>query len=303
MAFAVDEASRDSGKQSTQAKVAPEAPSGPANPHGETAAASSVSSKTPPLPERAWAILHEGVSDKSAEKRIKAIRALALLKNNAEAEKAAKEALKDEKGNIRAAAASALGSMHAVRAIPDLEVALDDEEPEVVLAAANSLMLLKNTSSAYDVYYGVLTGDRRTNKGLVKENLKIFQDKKKLVQMGVEQGIGFIPFAGFGYDAFKTVVKTDGSPVRAAAAKRLAHDPSAETARALTRATHDKNWMVRAAALEAIAERGDKSLMDKIFLSLDDDKDEVRFTAAACIAHLGDLRAKRRAVKAAIPTN
>jgi HEAT repeat protein len=255
------------------------------------------------LRERAWAVLREGLADKSAEKRAKAAHALGLLKGSKEAESLAEQALKDEKGSVRAAAAAALGSMNAVHAKADLAAALDDAEPEVALAAANSLLLLKDASSAYDVYYGVLTGDRRTDKGLVKENLKMFHDPKKLVQLGVEQGIGFIPFAGFGYDAYKTVAKADSSPVRAAAAKKLAHDPSAETARALTLATHDKNWIVRAAALEAIAERGDKSLADKIFLSLDDDKDDVRFTAAACIAHLSDLPSKRRTVKASVPSN
>ena len=260
----------------------------------DTGQAAPPPAKLPPLRDRAWTVLREGLADKSAEKRAKAVHALGLLTNSPEAEKAAKAALKDDKGSVRAAAASALGSMHAVHAVPDLEVAVDDEEPEVVLAAANSLLQLKNTNSAYNVYYSVLTGDRRTDKGFVKENLKILQDRKKLLQMGVEQGIGFIPYAGFGYDAYKTVAKNDSSPVRAAAAKKLAHDPSADTLRALLRATHDKNWMVRAAALEAISERGDKSLIDKLFLSLDDEKDDVRFVAAACVAHLSELPAKRR---------
>ena len=115
--------------------------------------------------------------------------------------------------------------------------------------------------------------------------------------MGIEQGMGFIPFVGFAHDAVKTVLKPDASPIRAAAAKRLAHDPARATARALTAATHDKNWMVRAAALEAISERGDRSRMDKVFLSLDDEKDDVRFTAAACVAHLSDLPVKRHGPK------
>jgi HEAT repeat protein len=256
------------------------------------AKAQTTTTPPPPLRERAWSLLRDGLADKSFEKRAKAVHALGLLSKDAEAAKAAREALKDQKGEVRAAAADALGSMHAVHAVPDLEAALDDEEPQVVLAAANSLLQLKNTSSAYRVYYSVLTGERRTDDGFVKENLKMLQDRKKLIQMGVEQGIGFIPFAGFGYDAYKTVAKSDGSPVRAAAAKKLAHDPSPTTSRALLRATHDKNWIVRAAALEAISERGDKSLTDKLFLSLDDEKDDVRFIAAACIAHLSDLPAK-----------
>jgi HEAT repeat protein len=243
--------------------------------------------------ERAWQILHDGLAENSADKRAKAVNSLGLLTRNAEAEKAAVLALKDDKTNVRVAAASALGSMRAVHAMAELENALDDDEPAVVLAAANSLMVLKDLDSAYEVYYGVLTGTTRTNKGLIKEQLKILKDKKKLAEIGVEQGIGFIPFAGFGYDAFKTIMKSDSSSVRAAAAKKLTHDPSPASAEALVAATQDKNWLVRAAALEAISERGDKTLLAKINLSLDDEKDDVRFTAAACVAHLSGMPSKR----------
>jgi HEAT repeat protein len=51
---------------------------------------------------------------------------------------------------------------------------------------------------------------------------------------------------------------------------------------------------VRGAALEAIAERGDRSLLSKIAPSLDDDKDDVRFTGAAAVARLSALPAKGR---------
>jgi HEAT repeat protein len=52
------------------------------------------------------------------------------------------------------------------------------------------------------------------------------------------------------------------------------------------KATGDKDWKVRAAALDAIALREDASLVSRIISSLDDKNDVVRFTAAACIAHL-----------------
>jgi HEAT repeat protein len=221
-----------------------------------------------------------------------------LLKGNAEAEKLAIAALKDQKDDVRAAAATALGSMHAVHAKDPLEAALDDKNPAVVLAAANSLLLLKNADFAYDVYYGVLTGTVRTSKGPIKEQikdqLKTIKDKKKMAELGLEQGIGFIPYGGLGYGVVKTLVKNDNSPVRAAAAKKLAHDPDPASAKALVAATQDKNWVVRTAALEAIAERGDRSLVAKIAPSLDDDKDEVRFTGAACVARLSAFPAKRR---------
>ena len=55
----------------------------------------------------------------------------------------------------------------------------------------------------------------------------------------------------------------------------------------------DKNWAVRAAALEAIAQVGDGARVPKIAVALDHEKDVVRFTAAACVAHLTRLPAKR----------
>jgi HEAT repeat protein len=264
----------------------PRSTSSPAKQPADTAAAAS----TPADSEKAWGILREGVKNENADKRAKAVRALGLLRGNAEAEKTAINALHDKKPNVRTAAAAALGSMQAQHANLELEGVLQDPEPGVVLAAANSLLLLHD-KVGYDVYYDVLTGERRASKGLIKEQLDTLKDKKKMAKMGFEEGIGFIPYAGMGYEAVKTVTKNDSSPVRAAAAKQLANDPDAGTAKALVKATSDKNWSVRVAALEAIAQRDDPSLVLQISAALDDEKDVVRLTAAACIAHLSDLPA------------
>jgi HEAT repeat protein len=258
-------------------------------------------SATPQTPrEKAWGILHEALQDDNADKRAKGVRALGLLPRNTEAEKAAIGALKDDKANVRLAAVAALGSMHDEQATSELEKVLDDSEPVVVLAAANSLLLLRD-DAGYDVYYGVLTGERRATKGLIKGQLDSLKDKKKMAELGFEEGIGFIPYAGIGYEIFKTVTKDDSSPVRAAAAKKLARDPNPDSGKALMTATTDKNWTVRAAALEAIAERGDRSLIPKITAAMDDDKDLVRFMAAACVAHLSDLPLKRVTAKTRKP--
>ena len=240
---------------------------------------------------KAWRILHEGVKDANAERRAKAVRALGLLTGSAEAEKTAAFALRDEKPNVRVAAAMALGSMHADGAKGNLEEALGDSEPSVVLAAANSLLLLHD-DVGYDTYYEVLTGEKRASKGLIKEQLDTLKDKKKVAQMGFEEGIGFIPFGGIGYEIFKTVTKNDSSPVRAAAAKKLAHDPEPDAGEALAKAAADKDWKVRAAALDAIALREDASLIPRIVSALEDKNDVVRFTAAACVAHLSGLPKK-----------
>src|SRR5713226_5234241 len=94
---------------------------------------------------------------------------------------AALAALKDEKPEVRLAAAAALGSMSAVNTKEQLKEALDDSEPIVALAAANSLLTLKD-DSAYEVYYAVLTGEKRYHQGLIREQLKMLRDKKKMAQ-------------------------------------------------------------------------------------------------------------------------
>ena len=287
------------GVASTSALAQAPSPA-PAPPQAKQPAANAAVPSPQATREKAWGILRDGIKEESADKRAKAARALGLLPGNAEAEKAAVSALMDDKVSVRLAAAVALGSMYAEHSIPELKKALGDSEPTVVLAAANSLLLLHD-DAGYDVYYAVLTGERRANKGLIKEQLDTLKDKKKMAELGFEEGIGFIPFAGIGYEIFKTVTKDDSSPVRAAAAKKLARDPDPDSAEALVTATTDKNWAVRAAALEAIAQREDRSLVPRIAAALDDEKDIVRFTAAACVAHLSELPANKSPAKTAKP--
>jgi HEAT repeat protein len=239
--------------------------------------------------DRAWRTLREGLAENSVEKRAKAVNALGLLTANVEAEKSASKALKDEKFPVRVAAAVALGSMRAVRAAADLQNALDDPEPTVVLAAANSLMTLNDAASAYDIYYGVLTGGMRTNRGLVQEQWKTLHDRKKLAELGLQQGVGFVPFGGVGYGVVKTVMKADQSVFRAEAAKKLAHDPDPVSAEALVGATKDKSTIVRVAAVQALSERGDKSQLPNVVLAMNDEKDEVRYAAAAATIHLSEM--------------
>jgi HEAT repeat protein len=265
----------------------------------QVAVATRAANRPHTVKGRAWQMLREGLAEDNADKRAKAANALGLLSGSAEAEKLATKALKDDKSSVRVAAAVALGSMHAVRAVPEVEKALDDPEPTVVLAAANSLMTLKDTSSAYDIYYGVLTGGMRTNRGLVKEQLKTLQDRKKLAELGLQEGVGFVPFGGLSYGVVKTVMKADQSVFRAEAARKLAHDPDPVSAEALVAATEDKSTVVRVAAVQALCERGDKSQLPNVARAMNDEREEVRYAAAAAVIHLSESPAFR--LKSALP--
>jgi HEAT repeat protein len=249
--------------------------------------------KAPQAPkEEAWRILNTVCASDNTSGRATAIRVLGLMPNDAKAIRLAGKALDDDKPEVRSAAAAALGDMKARSSIPKLRAALDDNDPSVALAAAHSLELMHD-DSAYQVYYEVLTGERKAGKGLIASQTSFLKDPKKMAQLGFEEGIGFIPFAGIGWRAIRTIRKNDSSSVRAAAAKVLGKDPDPAATKALADAVGDKSWLVRAAALEALAKRGDPAVLDTVQLSMSDEKDAVKYTAAAGVLRLIAIKESR----------
>jgi HEAT repeat protein len=240
---------------------------------------------------RAWAILLDGITGKSAENRAAAARALGLIVRNGRAASLAEQALSDAKPEVRAAAAAALGSMEARDSIPQLQKAVEDKDILVSLAAAQSLIALGD-NAGYHLYYEVLTGESKTGAGRIDEHLRILRNPKKMVWFSLEQGMNFVPFGAIGYGAVKALRKDEASLVRASAAKTLAKDPDPQSGTALIRAASDKSWIVRAAALQAIALREDPALLPKIEPKISDEKPEVRYIAAAAIVRLSGVSPK-----------
>lgn len=197
--------------------------------------------------------------------------------------------MKDKNPDVRVAGATALGQMHAIESIPKLEQALADKKVAVVMAAAHALCELKDDKTAYAIYYDLLTGERKAGDGLIAQQIDTLKNPKELAKIGISEGIGYIPFAGIPWDAYRTLHKKDPNPVRAVAATFLAHDPDPATAKALVSATDDKDWIVRAAAVEAIAQRGDPSLLPNVELKLEDKNPKVRYSAAAAVIRLSTI--------------
>ena len=244
--------------------------------------------------QKAWTVLDSALKEKSPDKRARAVHALSLLNKDAKAASLAEAALQDANPAVREAAAHALGKLRARKALPALRAALDDKETNVVLAAADALTEM-NDAAAYQVYYAILTGERKTRHGVLVEQSKVLKDRKRMAQLGFEQGLGFVPFAGFGYSAVRAVMQDDVSPVRAEAAEALADDPDAGSTAALVQAAGDKSWMVRAAALAAIAKRGDPALLPQVEPALSDSKDTVQYVAAAAIIRLSAMKIRTKA--------
>jgi HEAT repeat protein len=174
--------------------------------------------------------------------------------------------------------------MNSTKSVPKLVAATSDAKISVALAAAHSLVALKNTAG-YEVYYAVLTGERKSG-GMIEQQWDELKEPKKAAEFAFEQGIGFVPYAGAAFEAFEMLTKKDPSPVRAAAAAALARDPDPRSGKALARAARDQNWIVRVAALRAIAMRGDHESLDAVAAATQDKRAEVRFAAAAAVIRL-----------------
>jgi HEAT repeat protein len=129
-------------------------------------------------------------------------------------------------------------------------------------------------------------GEMKSGAGLVDSQMKIFKDTKALTNLGLEAGIGFIPFGGVSYKVFKTVTRDDTSPIRAAAAQKLALDKDPKSGEALAKTAADLKWLVRAAIANAIAKRDDPALLSAVTLLLDDENDTVKDIAAAAVIRL-----------------
>jgi len=235
--------------------------------------------------EKAWTILTAAAHEKSYEKRGKAIHSLGLITENDRARTIAEAALSDEREEVRATAAEVLGVMRAKQSIPKLKAAVLDKETSVVFAATNALFAMGDPD-AYQVYYAVLTGEKKSGDALVESQLKMLKDPKALTKIGFEAGIGFVPFGGVSLKVLKMATADDVSPVRAAAAAKLVGDPDPKTAQALANSTSDSKWLVRAAAIGALARRHDSSALKVITPLLGDDNDVVRFNAAAAVIQL-----------------
>jgi HEAT repeat protein len=244
--------------------------------------------------QKAWSMFDAMSKSKSTTERAIGVRALGLLRDNGHARTLAEAALEDPRPEVRVAAATALGQMHATSSIPKLQKCLSDDRLSVVMAAAHSLRDLKDNTSAYAVYYDVLSGGRKGD-GMVAQQLDTLRNPRELAKIGLEEGLGYIPFAGIGWDAWRYTHKKDPNPVRAIAASFLEHDPDPATGAALVEATKDKDWIVRAAAIEALAQRGDSAFVNKIEMSLFDVNAHVRFTAAAAVIRLTPAESGHRA--------
>ena len=245
--------------------------------------------------DQAWDILQSAATNSSSTQRLAAMRVLQLLPGQAKAAQLAEQGLLDKDSAVRSSAALSLGTMKSKGSIPKLITAVHAEKDgDVVMAYAKALTELGN-ERGYEVYYAIVTGTRKSGQGLVggeeQELNNVLKNPKQMEAMAFEQGIGFVPFGGIGfqaYNAFRSAQEKEPI-VQAAAIRILATDPDPRTGKALVAAaTGSKSSLVRAAAYDSLARRADKTLLAEILPGLSDEKPEVKVTAAAAVIRLSE---------------
>jgi HEAT repeat protein len=260
-------------------------------------------------PQKAWEVLQTGINEHNASKRADAVGALGLLKDDPRAIGLAEKALRDKKPAVRAAGATALGQLASRSSIPLLRATARDKDNRVFYAAADSLILMGD-AAGYEAYYEQLTGERKSGEGLVANKKKLVTDPRAMVMLGVGVGIGYAPYAGYGWMLWEELSKDYASPMRVKALKKLENDQDSRISIGLLQAAADKHWTVRVAALSAIARHGDPGLAGPITPYLGDKHAAVRYTTAAAIIRLSALapadatsQAGREAMKAEVRLN
>lgn len=243
------------------------------------------------LHSRAWKLLDAAVASEKPSNRSDGLSAISMLASNPRAVKLVIHALSDKNEAVRTLAANSLGGMKSSAAVPALKRAMNDPSPVVSFAAAKSLWKLGDRSGR-DIFYAVLTGERKTQPGFITRHIndikKDVHDPKTLALIGINQASSaFLGPFSMGFSVLEEYAKDTSSPVEALCANLLAQDATPGTIEQLSFALNDDNWTVRAAAAKALAEIGDRKVMPQLDRMMSSDKEPAaRLAAAAAIVKL-----------------
>ena len=251
---------------------------------------------TPTAGEKARQILERGLAESNPEKRKEAVIALSLQGMTEQVFSRLETALDDKDVKVRLAACGSLGALNDKRSIPPLEKALQDRVPEVSFAAARALYELDQTIGK-EVLLEVLAGEKKTRSGHLvsekREAMRMMKNPGGLLKFMVKEGIGMAPVPGLGI-AMEALLSDSGVSGRAIAATLLAKEKDEATLAALREALSSKDWSVRAAAVNSLALRDQTEVRSDLVPLLDDNREAVRYRAAAAYVRLELLAENRK---------
>jgi len=266
---------------------------------GQTSRALSPS--VPVMPseqDRARGLIEDSLKDKNPDTRKHAVQALGLVSPR-EPYLSELEAMLDDKDvEVRLATITSLMDLKNERTVAALRKALDSNVPEVSFAAAKALWTL-NDPVGHEALLAVLGGETKTSSGFItrqkREALRMLHTPKTLFLFALQQGANFspVPGLGAGVSSLQGILSDQNASGRAAAALLLGPDADPQVLVALQDALADKDWVVRAAAVHAIALRNNPALEKDLLPLFDDKKEAVRARAAAGYLRLESIKSMR----------
>jgi HEAT repeat protein len=239
-----------------------------------------------PLQDRARGFLDAGLKDKNPDVRVQAVQALGLVGPVEPYISQLEGMLADKDVPVRLATVASLVDLKNKRTVASLQMALNDEAPEVGFAAAKALWSLKDPAGKAALV-SVLSGEIKTSSSFMtkqkRDALRLLHTPRPLFFFALKTGAGMAPVPGLGegISSLQGILSDPSVSGRAATALLLAPEKDPEILKALLDALADKDASVRAAAVHAIALRNDPALEKDLIPLLDDPKTPVRFRAAA----------------------
>jgi HEAT repeat protein len=258
-----------------------------------TVQASPAQSVTSPEAEKARQILDKGLAESNPEKRKEAVIALSLMGDLSFSR--LEMALEDKDVNVRLAACASLTALKDNRSIPLLEKALKDKVPEVSFAAAKALYE-RDQPIGKATLLEILEGEKKTKSGYFaiekRDAMRMMKNPGGLFKFMAKQGVRMapVPGLGMGVSSLEALMSDAGVSGRALAATMLAREKDEATFAALCEALSDKDWSVRAAAVHSLALRDRPEVRGDLVPLLEDKKEAVRYRAAAAYLRLESLK-------------
>ncbi len=242
--------------------------------------------------EAARHILRGGIDSRNSDSRVQAITAASMIGRNDVDVRRLEAALDDKDVRVRIAAVGALADLKSYRSRPQLRrVMRSDKVPEVEFAAAKALYALKDPAGK-QALIDVLEKKMDPSSGLVRTEarnfFRNFQSTQSAAAFIVREGIGYVPIPGVGegFSAMMRILSDPELSARASVVLLLGNEKGPEAQRVLEDGLRDKDWSVRAAAVQMVAHTGRVNMLNLLPPLFNDKKEKVQFRAAGAYLHL-----------------
>jgi len=235
---------------------------------------------------RAWSMLTDAAGPgRPAHDRIQALAALGTMGNDERAARLIEEGFTAKDYDVRTAAVLAAGLTRNPKLIEPLQRVLDDDNPQVALAAAVTLWKMHDYSGE-DLMIAVALGEAKSKPGLIKSEkhkaAKDLHSPKTMALIGINASSGaFLGPFGIGIKAIEVVDKNSGAAPRAAAIDQLAKQHTQQVHDVLVQDLTDGEPAVRAAAAKGLGRWTGEETAKLVAPMFGDNKLAVRLTAAA----------------------